>query len=444
MSWNSLGAALVGLGLAAGCYSRVELPEKATPPKAKIFLDFKVDSALPQAVASNATGQQGSQLRDAAKSLGVRLRGVLQSDLLKKRVGFPVADARQADLIIAGVFRRSATGVELAWQAQAPKSGAMVLAGTSNRVMFTGEVEPYADELLKELLAVDVDHFASASAGDTALVVPAKVNVSTPVGAGSDGKDAWAVVIGVERYREQLPVATHAEADARAFAAYAEQTLGVPKSHIKLLVGQRAGRADIASAIEEWLPRNAVKAGGRVYVFFSGHGAPEPEKGAAYLVPWDADPAYLKTRGYSVDRLYERLGALEGQQVLAFLDACFSGSGTRSVIAQGTRPLVPVVEPKTAGGVIAFSAARAKETTGAAPNASHGLFTYHLLSGLRGGADADGDKDVSLAELVEYVTGRVTEDARLANREQTPTVQLPAGVTAGSVRLVNGLKTVEK
>src|SRR5262249_55573377 len=51
----------------------------------------------------------------------------------------------------------------------------------------------------------------------------------------------------------------------------------------------------------------------------------------------------------------------------------------------------------------------------------HGLFTYHLLQGLRGAGDRDGDGRVSVAELFGYVSSAVSRDAREKfQREQTP------------------------
>jgi serine/threonine protein kinase len=51
----------------------------------------------------------------------------------------------------------------------------------------------------------------------------------------------------------------------------------------------------------------------------------------------------------------------------------------------------------------------------------HGLFTYHLLQGIGGAADRDGDGRVGLAELFNYVSAAVSRDARLKfGRDQKP------------------------
>lgn len=255
------------------------------------------------------------------------------------------------------------------------------------------------------------------------------------------GDNTWAIVVGIERYRDALPIATYAENDARAFAAWLETTLNVPPTHIKLLVGDRASRADLASAIEEWLPRNARTPGGRVYVYFSGHGAPDPETGTAYLVPWDADPAYLKTRGYAIDALYASLSKLPSQESFVFLDACFSGSGERSVLAAGTRPLVPVRSPTPVKSrLVAYAAASSTQTTGGWQARGHGLFTGHLLDALRGASDENVDGTITVDEVARYVAPRVGREARLQNREQTPVLTMPTGAAPHSITVVTGVQ----
>ena len=58
--------------------------------------------------------------------------------------------------------------------------------------------------------------------------------MSPPPTSNTDGKANWAVIVGVERYRDDLPKATWAEADARMFEAYAKTTLGIPPAHYEL------------------------------------------------------------------------------------------------------------------------------------------------------------------------------------------------------------------
>lgn len=50
----------------------------------------------------------------------------------------------------------------------------------------------------------------------------------------------------------------------------------------------------------------------------------------------------------------------------------------------------------------------------------NGVFTYSLLQGLQGEADADGDQEIRVSELGNYVTEKVQ---RLTNNYQTPTIR---------------------
>jgi hypothetical protein len=365
------------------------------------------------------------------------LAAKLRQTLLESGAGVPMADAAKADLrlqvTVLGVNFSNATSWE--WQLIDVDSGAIVASGTDTAAMGRN-AGPLANEIIGAVAALDLAPYTGGNAV-VAAAAPAPEAATNPASA-TDGSNAWAVVFGIEEYREGLPAVAGGEADARAFAEYARATLNVPESNIKVLLGERASRADMTGALTEWLPRNATKPGGRVYVFFAGHGGPDIENGSAYLLPYDANPTYIKSSGFAVQALQEQLAALEGQQVYVFLDACFSGTGERSVLPEGTRPLVPVQEVKEVGGVVTFAASKASEATGATEGGQSGLFSHHLLEGLRGAADADADASVSVAELQAYVDGRVQTDARRQNREQTPTLTGPANT--GTTPIVNGLK----
>jgi len=235
--------------------------------------------------------------------------------------------------------------------------------------------------------------------------------------------DDFALIVGIERYRS-LPEASYAEHDAQAFRRYAGEVLGVPEENTIVLTGERAARTDLAKYLEEWLPRNVTEES-RVYFYYSGHGAPDPAKGAAYLVPWDGDPTFLQTSAYPLSRLYDRLQRLKAREVVVMLDACFSGAGGRSVIAQGLRPLVLVKEavlPKTSKLTI-LTAASGEEVAGSHDASRHGLFTYYLLKGLAGEAALDGH--VQAGGLHDYVHKNVLRAARRQNREQNPALRAP-------------------
>lgn len=233
---------------------------------------------------------------------------------------------------------------------------------------------------------------------------------------------SYALIIGIEKYRD-VPAATGARRDAERFAELVHTTLGVPDDHVRLLLDDRASKTDITKQLR-WLSTN-VPPGGRIYVYFSGHGAPDPTSGVSYIVPYDGDPQYL---GESAIKMSQILGDLEktrAKDVIAIADSCFSGAGGRSVLAPGTRPLVRVEPVKTAARVALLSASSGAEISGPTADGKGGLYSKYLFDAIGSGqADINGDAQISLKELDEWIKPRVQREARKANRDQTPSVQL--------------------
>jgi uncharacterized caspase-like protein len=249
---------------------------------------------------------------------------------------------------------------------------------------------------------------------------------------------AYAVVIGIESYREQLPKADFGAQDARTIGAYLTRVMGYPEENVATLVNERATRTDIEKYVESWLP-NRVEKNDTVFVYFSGHGAPNPKTGDAYLVPYDGDPTFVDKTGYSVKRLYEQLGKLPAKEVMVMLDSCFSGAGGRSVIAPGARPMMLTVEnPLLASGkTVVLAASAGDQISSTYQQKGHGLLTYFFLKGLQGEADTNKDGSVDLSELFAYVKPQVSRVARREfNNEQTPQLLGSPEMLTKGVRLI--------
>lgn len=239
-------------------------------------------------------------------------------------------------------------------------------------------------------------------------------DVDSPSRRAAERPDDFALLIGIEQY-QSLPKADHGERDAKTVRRHLE-ALGFPPRNIVSLEGSGATKSKLESYLKEWLPLN-VKPSSTLFVYYSGHGAPDPKSGDAYLVPWDGDPKFLKSTAYPLAQLYADLSKTKAERVVVALDACFSGAGGRSVLAQGARPLVAKVADIAAGErVTVLAAASGDEITGTLEEQGHGLFTYHLLKGL------SADPKVSARALHSYLLPRVQDDARRQNREQTPTL----------------------
>ncbi|MFI5362367.1 MAG: right-handed parallel beta-helix repeat-containing protein [Elusimicrobiota bacterium] len=243
-------------------------------------------------------------------------------------------------------------------------------------------------------------------------------DVDAPSYKLAESTSNFAVVIGVEKY-PALPAALYADHDARAVHAHL-LALGFPERNIMTLTERDATRASMSKALNTWLP-NRVKEDSTVFFYYSGHGAPDTSSNSAYLVPIDGDPEALGDTAYPVKQLYEKLGKLKAARVIVALDSCFSGAGGRSVLAKDARPLITKINVGSLapGKVVALSAASADQISGAVEDQGHGAFTYFLLKGLNGAA-ADASGVVTVKGLYDYLSPKVSDAARLHNRDQTP------------------------
>jgi len=263
---------------------------------------------------------------------------------------------------------------------------------------------------------------SSPAPAETHVQVAVHSDVDKPRYKAPEHPNDFAVVVGVEKYSNDLPQAQFAERDAEAVRQHLV-ALGYPERNIKFLVGNRASKSQLEAYLQDWLPRN-VKEDSRVFFYFSGHGAPDFASHQAYLVPYDGDPNFLNKTAYPLKRLYVDLKALKVKRVIVVLDSCFSGAGGRSVLAEGARPLVmkldTAVEPD--GMLVLFAAASAQEITSTLKEQGHGIFTYYFLKGL-GGAAENKSGTVTFKGLYDYLRPKVQDEASRQNRDQTPLLE---------------------
>ena len=254
-------------------------------------------------------------------------------------------------------------------------------------------------------------------------------------------KNKHAVVIGIEQYREQLPKADYASQDAKIVGKYLTTAMGYAEENVAVLLDSHATKTDIEKYLEGWLP-NRVEKGDSIFIYFSGHGAPNPKTGDAYLVPYDGDPNYLGATGYLLKRLYQQLEKLPATQVVVVLDSCFSGAGGRSVLAQGMRPVVISVENPilATGNMAVLTAGSGAQISSTYSPKGHGLLTYFFLKGLHGEADQNQDGKIELSEIHAYVKPRVEGVSRREfNNEQTPQLLGSPDILSRSVLLFEGV-----
>jgi len=207
---------------------------------------------------------------------------------------------------------------------------------------------------------------------------------------------------------------------------YFEKVLGIPSNRIYFKTNDDVGKAEFDKVFSKdgWLDKRVKEGKTDLYIYYAGHGAPDIKKNKAYLIPYDGDPNYASQTGYEMNELYEQLGNLGARSTTVFLDACFSGANRESeILLAGARPVFMEVDASATGNVTVFSAAGGKEISSAWPEKKHGLFSYYLMKGMRGDADANKDNQITVGELGDYVKENVSEMAGMLDREQTPGLQ---------------------
>ena len=272
----------------------------------------------------------------------------------------------------------------------------------------------------KNLYAKDEKPTPAAPSEKPSVSTPKSDVDELPAVKVKNNKNAYAIVIGIENYRQKLPKADYAVADAKTVTEYLIKVMGYPEENVVTLLNEHATNVDFAKYFEKWLPNNIEK-DSFVFIYYSGHGAPNPKTGDAYLVPYDGDPSFIEQTGYPLKKLYESLNKLQAKEIIVALDSCFSGAGGKSVIAKGARPLIMNLEQdmKAFNKLTVLSASSGDQISSSYEEKGHGLFTYFMLKGIKDGI-------IEIGELFDYLKPHVGRTARkVYNNEQTPQLIAP-------------------
>jgi len=228
----------------------------------------------------------------------------------------------------------------------------------------------------------------------------------------------WAIVIGINRYQNTRKL-KYAVNDARAFRNYIKEHIGIPEENIFFLTNQRATKAEIQSLLGTKIKRKASKED-TVIIFYAGHGAvetdplnPDGDGFEKYLLPYDANLDDLYSTAIAMGEINKIFHRIRAERLIFIADTCYSGaSGGRTMLASKTRATLSekFFERISKGkGRVIISACSANEISKEDDSLEHGVFTYYLLKGLKGGADFDGDGIITVSELFGFLSKKVPE-----------------------------------
>lgn len=242
--------------------------------------------------------------------------------------------------------------------------------------------------------------------------------------------DAIAIVIGNRDYSHpDVPVVDYALKDAASMRRYLIEVFGFKEENVIFLTN--ASQADFYGLFgtnDDHRARlfNMVSPGETdVFVYYSGHGAPDPETQTGYFLPVDCDPTLVRFNGYPLSTFYRNLSQTPYRTLTVVLDACFSGNSEQGSLIQQASP----VRIKTDNPILrdpnawVLSAAASDQIASWNRDESHGLFTWLVLQAFQGAADVNRDQQLSYEEVRRYLSAEVPQQARrLHNRYQTPDI----------------------
>ncbi|BDX36767.1 hypothetical protein CYCD_01220 [Tenuifilaceae bacterium CYCD] len=250
------------------------------------------------------------------------------------------------------------------------------------------------------------------------------------VGEGKmERRNSVAVVIGIEKYQNNIPDAPYAENDASLMEEYFKKRFGISEVYIKL--NEEVSSSNLKKLFNpRWgdLKKAIIPNETDVFVFYSGHGMPDKDGKKVYLFPNDGVVEGVEDFGYEKNQFYADLNALGAKSVTVILDACFSGS-SRSTESVGVKNMSGTkgVFVETVNNYYDYknftliNSSSDSQTSLGFDQSKSGLFTYFFCKGLLGYADINNDHKITLGEMRDFVIKNVEETSvKISSGGQTP------------------------
>ncbi|HMQ48999.1 MAG TPA: caspase family protein [Saprospiraceae bacterium] len=265
--------------------------------------------------------------------------------------------------------------------------------------MLSGKFEGYGTLFMKDGSQVSGYWQAGVYAGNNTINSTTVVQNSNPTPAFQSDLNVWALVIGIASYHH-MPVLRYTDDDAYHMYAFLKSPEGgaLDDDHIRILVNEEATLYNIKSTMQQLFS----KAGNKdlILLYFSGHGL----QGA--FLPFDFDGYNNKLMHEDIKNSFQNSDA---KYKLCIADACHSGSllagrgGADPQLLSNYYQKLSKAGPSTA----LIMSSKSNETSLESSGLRQGVFSHFLIRGLKGEADKNKNKDISVQELFDYVQSNV-------------------------------------
>ena len=197
----------------------------------------------------------------------------------------------------------------------------------------------------------------------------------------------FVLITGVSNYQDSQVNLGQTTKDAKEFMKVME----TQTKDITLLTSRYANKENILSKLRAIC--NRAEEGDRIIFFYSGHGM----RGGMYV--FDGTIYY--------DELLDVLSQSRAKEKICFVDACHAGSLENEISKQkGNELWIKNVTNKP--GTAFFVACRGDEYSVESTRLGAGYFTQALIKGMRGKADDNQNREITIMELFKYIYKDVT------------------------------------
>jgi hypothetical protein len=242
-----------------------------------------------------------------------------------------------------------------------------------------------------------------------ALAATSPARAATPA-AAPGSPEVIAVIAGANVGGYDDEPLHFAESDARRLRDLLIELGQLRAARALLVIG--GGPDQIVQALTEARGRAAELAstGRRVTLlfYFSGHG--------------DDEALHLPAGVLPLRELRQAIARVPADLRVTILDACRTGGRAKGVTRGPAFALTAA--PDEPRGTVELRASSLGEAAQESDELAGAIFTHFLISGLRGGADADGDGRVTLAELYSFTYRRTLLRTGSAAVLQHPALQV--------------------
>lgn len=210
-----------------------------------------------------------------------------------------------------------------------------------------------------------------------------------------DAQRTYALIAGVSNYGDTEVNLHNTTKDVKELG----KVLKNQKAVVAMVTSKYANADNIMKKLDAII--KVAKPEDKILFFFSGHGTT-----GGIIV-------YGKTL-FKYNDLVAKLSTAKTNKVFCFIDACMSGSVTDAGTSAYT------LGQASNNKITFFMSSRADEFSFENQWLGNGYFTQALLKGLRGKADANGDKKITVSELYRYIFTDVTNRIGNAKEQQHP------------------------